>query len=455
VDRFEHYLNAVNSFVWGTPTLILLIGTGVWMSIVLCGIQFRVLPHALRLSFGKSKNSTTHVGDISHFQALMAAISATVGVGNIAGVATAIATGGPGAMFWMWCTGLVGMATKYAEAVLSVHFRVTAADGTMSGGPMYYISRGLGQRWMAVLFAIFTVFASFGIGNMVQSNTIAVTLAPLNFHPWVMGGIIAGATALVVLGGIKTLGNISALLTPVMIGIYFVAVAIIIALNIQTIPSVFTLIFVDAFTPTAAVGGFAGATVKTAMQMGIARGLFSNEAGLGSSPIMAAAAKTSHPAEPALVSMLQVFIDTIIVCSLTGFAILCTDAWKTGQNGVELTNVAFAQALGPIGRYVVSVSVVFFAYTTLISWGYFGEQALRYLIGQRGVKTYRVIFIIVVFLGAQLKINVVWTLSDIFNGLMAFPNLIALLCLTPIVLQETKHYLAYVRDISSQTKEPL
>ena len=453
MDLFEHALTVIHRFVWGMPTLVLLIGTGLWMSIVLCGIQFRLMPHALRLSFGKSKHSATHVGDISHFQALMAAVSATVGVGNIAGVATAIATGGPGAMFWMWCTGLVGMATKYAEAVLSVHYRVTADDGTMSGGPMYYIARGLGQRWMAVLFAVFTVVASFGIGNMVQSNTIAVTLAPLNVHPWVMGGIIAGATALVVLGGIKALGNISALLTPVMIGIYFVAVALIVAFNIEAIPAVFALIFRDAFTPAAAAGGFAGATVKLAMQQGIARGLFSNEAGLGSSPIMAAAAKTAHPAEPALVSMLQVFIDTLVVCSLTGFAILCTGAWKTGQTGVELTNVAFEQALGPIGRYIVSISVILFAYTTLISWGYFGEQALRYLIGQRGVKTYRVIFIIVVFLGAQLKINVVWTLSDIFNGLMAFPNLIALLCLTPVVLQETKHYLAYVKQSSTTIRE--
>lgn len=453
MDQFERCLTTIHSFVWGTPTLILLIGTGLWMSIVLCGIQFRLMPHALRLSFGRSKKSSKHVGDISHFQALMAAVSATVGVGNIAGVATAIATGGPGAMFWMWCTGLVGMATKYAEAVLSVHYRVTSADGTMSGGPMYYIERGLGQRWMAVLFAVFTVVASFGIGNMVQSNTIAVTLAPLKIHSWIMGGIIAGATALVVLGGIKALGKIAALLTPLMIGIYFVAVAVIVAFNIETVPTVLALIFRDAFTPTAAVGGFAGATVKVAMQQGIARGLFSNEAGLGSSPIMAAAAKTSHPAEPALVSTLQVFIDTLVVCSLTGFAILCTGAWKAGQTGVELTNVAFEQALGSIGRYVVSISVILFAYTTLISWGYFGEQALRYLIGQRGVKTYRVIFIAVVFLGAQLKINVVWTLSDIFNGLMAFPNLIALLCLTPVVLRETKHYLAYIKQPSTPADE--
>lgn len=453
MDQFERCLTTIHSFVWGTPTLILLIGTGLWMSIVLCGIQFRLMPHALRLSFGRSKKSSKHVGDISHFQALMAAVSATVGVGNIAGVATAIATGGPGAMFWMWCTGLVGMATKYAEAVLSVHYRVTSADGTMSGGPMYYIERGLGQRWMAVLFAVFTVVASFGIGNMVQSNTIAVTLAPLKIHSWIMGGIIAGATALVVLGGIKALGKIAALLTPLMIGIYFVAVAVIVAFNIETVPTVLALIFRDAFTPTAAVGGFAGATVKVAMQQGIARGLFSNEAGLGSSPIMAAAAKTSHPAEPALVSTLQVFIDTLVVCSLTGFAILCTGAWKAGQTGVELTNVAFEQALGSIGRYVVSISVILFAYTTLISWGYFGEQALRYLIGQRGVKTYRVIFIAVVFLGAQLKINVVWTLSDIFNGLMAFPNLIALLCLTPVVLRETKHYLASIKQPSTPADE--
>lgn len=437
--NFEKILNEVCGWVWGAPTMALLIGTGLWMTIILRGLQFRYLFHAFQLIL-KNDRDKDHPGDISNFQSLMAALSATVGVGNIAGVATAIAMGGPGAMFWMWCTGLVGMATKYAEALLAVHYRVTAPDGTMSGGPMYYISRGLEQKWLAVLFALFTVVASFGIGNMTQSNTIAATLEPMHIPTGVTGLVLAVLTGVVILGGIKSLGRVTAFLVPIMIGFYFVSVMVILVLRLEMIPQAFGLILEGAFTPTAAVGGFAGATVRKTMQIGLARGLFSNEAGLGSGPIVAAAARTRSPVAQALVSMLQTFIDTLVVCSLTGLAILVTDCWKSDLNGVKLTVAAFDSVLGPAGSWVVGISLILFAYSTLIGWGYYGEQALSYLTGFRGIKIYRILFVCMVWVGAVTRLEVVWTFSDVFNGLMALPNLIALLCLTPVILEETRRY---------------
>jgi len=437
-------LTKINAWVWGVPTMALLVGTGVWLTLVLKGLQFRLLPHAFYLAFIKRSEPGAD-GDISHFQALMTALSATVGVGNIAGVATAIAAGGPGAMFWMWCTGLVGMATKYAEALLAVKYRVIAPDGSMSGGPMYYMARGLGQRWLAVLFASFAVLASFGIGNMTQANTVADALTSLGVAPVVTGGVLCVLTGLVVVGGIRSIGRVTSVLVPVMIGVYGIASLLVLVLRAEAIPEALRLIFSQAFTPTAAVGGFAGAVVRKTVQMGIARGLFSNESGLGSSPIAAAAAKSNHPASQALVSMTQTFIDTLVVCSMTGLAIVVTGVWKSGMTGAALTLDAYGSVLGGGGRLAVQVSLVLFAYSTIIGWVYYGEQALAYLAGHRMIPVYRCAFVLCVWLGAVLKLETVWLLADTFNGLMALPNLVALIGLTPVIINETRHYLTCIR----------
>lgn len=438
----DAFLNTIHDWVWGTPLMALLIGTGLWITIILRGIQFRGLGRAFKLISAKPDRAK---GDISNFQSLMTALAATVGVGNIAGVATAIAAGGPGALFWMWCTGIVGGATKYAEALLAVHYRVTLPDGSIGGGPMYYIERGLGQKWLAVLFAVFTVIASFGIGNMTQSNAI-VSAFPLTERGTFLAGLgIAAAVAAVILGGLKTLGRVSAFLVPIMILFYGAAVVIILCCNAAAIPHAFYLILKGAFTPTAAAGGFAGAALKVTVQMGLARGLFSNEAGMGSAPIVAAAAKTDFAASQALVSMLQTTIDTLIVCSMTGFAILVTGAWQTDLTGPALTIHAFESVFGPLGKWIVAASLALFAYSTLIGWGYYGERALAYLLGIRSLVPYRCVFIVFVWVGAVSKLETVWTISDIFNGLMALPNLLALLCLTPVIIEETRRYATYIR----------
>lgn len=434
-------LNKICGLIWGAPLMALLIGTGVWLTIVLRGIQFRGFCAAVKLTCCRQKEAE---GDISNFQSLMAALSATVGVGNIAGVATAIATGGPGALFWMWCTGIFGMATKYSEALLAVHYRSKLPDGTMGGGPMYYIERGLGQKWLAVLFAVFTVLATFGIGNMTQSNSIAVTLSVFKIDPNLTGIVVAVLTGSVVLGGIKVLGRVTSFLVPVMILFYMGASIAVLVVKGAMIPEIFLLVFRDAFTPQAAVGGFAGTVLRKTIQVGLARGLFSNESGLGSAPIVAAAAKARFPAEQALVSMLQTFIDTLVVCSMTGFAILSTGAWTSGLSGAELTISAFESVFGIWGRLAVSVSLCLFAFSTLIGWGYYGERALVYLVGLKAILPYRVIFTCVVWLGAVLKLETVWTLSDIFNGLMALPNLVALMCLTPVIISETRRYITFI-----------
>ncbi len=424
--------------------MFLLIGTGVWMTVVLRGLQFRYLAHALNLSFLK-KTARNAQGDISNFQALMAALSSTVGVGNIAGVATAIANGGPGALFWMWCTGIVGMATKYAESLLAVHYRQVLSDGSMGGGPMYYIERGLGQKWLAVCFACFTVLASFGIGNMTQSNAIVNVLAPLEVNPNIWGLALVVLAGAVILGGIRCLGRVTAYLVPFMICSYGLAVVVILVLRVNMIPEALMLILRSAFTPTAAVGGFAGAAVKATVQYGLSRGLFSNEAGMGSSPIIAAAAKTTDPVSQALVAMTQTFIDTVVVCTLTGLSIVVTGTWTSGLSGPALTIAAFESVFGTAGRLVVSASLILFAYSTLIGWGYYGERALIYLTGVWSIRYYRLVFLGVIWLGATLQLQTVWTLSDIFNGLMAFPNLVAVMCMTPLVISETRRYITLVK----------
>jgi len=433
------YLNQIRDFVWGTPLIILLLGTGIYLTILLKGLQFRTLFSSLYLALIKRKEFGAHPGDISHFQALMTALAATVGTGNIAGVASAIAIGGPGAMFWMWLTGLFGMATKYSEAVLAVKYREVDALGTMSGGPMYYIEKGLKNNWLAMIFAVFAACAAFGTGNMIQSNSVAEAMkATFNIDHWITGIVLFILTFLVIMGGIKSIARAASAIVPIMILFYIIAGTIILIIYRVNILHAFELIFVHAFTPVAAAGGFAGATVKMAMQMGVSRGLLSNESGLGSSPIAAAAAKTDEPVRQALVSMTQTFIDTIVVCTFTGLVILVTGAWESGKTAAALTEHAFSLGLpGTWGGIVVSLSLIFFAYSTILGWAYYGEKSVEYIAGEKAIKPYRVLWVIVVFIGAIGKLETVWTLTDIMNGLMAFPNLIALLGLSFVIKNET------------------
>lgn len=441
-SQIEAIVGTVGAFAWGPPMLIFLVGTGFYLTIVLRGLQFRKMWYSLWLALVKRKEDTDEPGDISHFQALMTALSATVGTGNIAGVATAIAIGGPGALFWMWVTGLVGMATKYGEAVLAVKYRIKDEKGEMSGGPMYYIANGLGWKWLGTLFAIFAAIAAFGIGNMVQSNSVADAVEATFHVPFYVTGIILMIlTAMVVLGGIKSIGRITGVVVPIMIVFYMGGCLIILLLNITGIAAALTLVVKEAFTPTAASGGFAGATVMLAIRMGVSRGVFSNESGLGSAPIAAAAAQTKHPVLQALVSMTQTFIDTIIVCTMTGLVLILTGAWDSGKTGAELTTLAFDLGF-PGGEYIVTIGLILFAYSTILGWCYYGEKSVEYLFGEIAVKPYRYLFIVVVGLGAVAKLDFVWALSDTFNGLMAIPNLIGLLALSPVIVNETRNFFA-------------
>jgi len=437
-----HLLTLVRDHVWGLPLIILLVGTGIFLTFRLKGLQVRGLLYSLYLAFIKRKEDDTEKGDISHFQALMTALAATVGTGNIAGVALAIFTGGPGALFWMWITGLFGMATKYSEAVLAIKYRETDEFGTMSGGPMYYLSKGLGWKWLGTLFALFAAFAAFGIGNMVQSNSVAdAAQASFGIPSWVTGILLATFTAMVVLGGIRSIARVTEILVPLMIIVYFTGAGTILILNIRALPGVFFLIFRSAFSPTAAVGGFLGASFMHTIRMGVSKGVFSNESGLGSAPIAAAAAKTPNPVKQALVSMTQTFIDTLVVCTMTGLVILSSGLWTSGHTGAELTALAFDTSLpGGLGEFVVTIGLIFFAYSTILGWCYYGEKSMEYLFTEKAVKPYRVVFVVFVALGAMMKLEVVWRISDIMNGMMAFPNLIGLLGLSGIIVTETNKY---------------
>jgi AGCS family alanine or glycine:cation symporter len=449
------FLNAVNSWVWGAPLLVLLVGTGVYLTVRLRGLQLRMLRHALYLALVQRREPGDQPGDISHFQALMTALAATVGTGNIAGVATAIATGGPGALFWMWVTGVVGMATKYAEALLAVRYRRKDAFGTMSGGPMYYLSEGLGQPWLGAVFAVFASIAAFGIGNMVQSNSVAdATAATFGVPAGITGVSMAAATAAVILGGIRSIGRVASVLVPVMIFFYMTAaVFILVEFAGQILPAL-ALVFANAFTPSAATGGFAGATVRLTIQMGVARGVFSNESGLGSAPIAAAAAQTRYPVAQAMVSMTQTFIDTIVVCTMTGLVILCTGTWTDGTTGAALTTAAFSRGLpGDQGGIVVAIGLILFAYSTLLGWSYYGEKSIEYLFGERAVRPYRIVFCMLIVVGAVARLDLVWTFADVMNGLMALPNLIGLLALSGVVVSETKQYFAEHDAGAPQSKD--
>lgn len=437
-------LTVIRDFIWGLPLIVLLVGTGIFLTVRLRGLQIRGLFYSLYLAFFKRKEDDEQEGDISHFQALMTALAATVGTGNIVGVGIAISTGGPGALFWMWITGIFGMATKYSEAVLAIKYREVDKFGTMSGGPMYYISKGLGWKWLGTLFAVFAFIAAFGIGNMVQSNSVADGVkAAFGIPNWVTGIILATFTAMVILGGIKSIAKVTQILVPFMIIIYITAASVILLMKISVIPQIFVLIFKHAFTPTAAVGGFLGATVMHAMRMGVSKGVFSNESGLGSAPIAAAAAKTPNPVKQALVSMTQTFIDTLVVCTMTGLVLILSGLWTYGSElkGAKLTAMAFGKFLpGGIGEFIVTLTLIFFAYSTILGWCYYGEKSIEYLFKERAVKIYRVVFVIFVAVGTFLKLETVWRLSDIMNGLMAFPNLIGLVGLSTIIVSETNKY---------------
>jgi AGCS family alanine or glycine:cation symporter len=442
MQTIESIVATLSAWVWGPPMLTLLLGTGLYLTILLKGMQFRALPLAFKLIFHKDHH---HEGDISHFAALMTALAATVGIGNIVGVATAITLGGPGAVFWMWMTGLVGMATKYAEAVLAVKYREKGPHG-MRGGPMYYLANGAGLPWLGTLFAVFTACAAFGIGNMTQANATA-KIFESTFHiaPITTGWVLMILTGLVILGGIRSIGRFTSLLVPFMIVGYVACALVVLAMNIEKIPHAFSLIFYHAFNPVAATGGFVGATIAAAMRYGIARGVFSNESGLGSAPIAAAAARTNAPVKQALVSMTQTFIDTLVVCTMTAIIILSADSWKLGVSASELTSASIAETLGESGRIIVAVATALFAYSTLIGWNYYGEKAIEYLFGPRAIAAYRVLFTAAVIVGATTSLEFVWNFSDLANGLMAIPNLIGLLLLAKVVKSETERYFSEIK----------
>ncbi len=433
----ESLIATLSGWVWGPPMLVLLVGTGLYLTIILKGMQFRALPHALKLIWQKEHAGD---GDISHFAALMTALAATVGIGNIVGVATAITLGGPGAVFWMWMTGLVGMATKYAEAVLAVKYREKGEHG-MRGGPMYYLAKGANLPTLGWLFALFTALATFGIGNMAQANAVATIFqATFQIEPWLTGTVLMLLTGLVILGGIKSIARFTSFLVPFMIVGYIITALTALAVNAAEIPQALALILGHAFTPAAASGGFAGAAVAAAMRFGIARGVFSNESGLGSSPIAAAAARTHDPVKQALVSMTQTFIDTLVVCSMTALIILTSTAWQHGIAPGQLTSVSCGESLGHTGVVLVAIATALFAYSTLIGWNYYGEKAIEYLLGPRAIRPYRVVFVSMVVVGAMMKLEFVWNFSDLANGLMAIPNIIGLLLLAQVVKAETMRY---------------
>jgi AGCS family alanine or glycine:cation symporter len=440
VNQIESWLSSLSNLVWGPHLLILLVGTGIFLTVRLGFIQVTRLGVGLKEAFipKNEKPKKKQRGDISHFQALMTALAATVGTGNMVGVATAIVLGGPGAVVWMWLSGFVGMATKYAEAILAVKYRVVDERGEIAGGPMYYLEHGLKKKWLGMLFALFASVAAFGIGNGVQTNSISLALNNSFNVPMVVTGIVMMAvTAFVILGGVKSIGKVVGIFVPFMIFAYVGSGLVILIMNFELVPGALSTMFSSTFSAEAIGGGALGAAIR----YGVARGVFSNEAGLGSAPIAAAAAKTDFPGRQALVSMTQVLIDTLIVCSITGLTIVMGGQYTEGLEGIALTQASFAYFLGPIGEIIVTVSLVFFAYSTVLGWCYYGERSAYYLLGEKVIVPYRVLYILVAGLGAMTtNLNLIWSISDVFNGLMAIPNLIGLLFLSGVVVAETKRF---------------
>ncbi|MGS0628965.1 MULTISPECIES: alanine/glycine:cation symporter family protein [Photorhabdus] len=446
MELITEWLGAINGVVLGVPMLVGLLGVGIFMQIRLSFLPIRKLGTGFKLLF--ERNHQRGEGQISPFNALMTALSATIGTGNIAGVATAVVLGGPGALFWMWITALVGMATKYSEAVLAVRFREVDKNGHYVGGPMYYIKNGLGEKWiwLGTLFAIFGSLACFGIGNTVQANSVADVLQSNFGVPTMVTAIIlAFLVGAVLIGGIKRIADVAGKLVPFMTVAYLVAGIVVLGVNFNEIPAAFILIVKSAFTPVAAQGGFAGAAVWAAIRFGVARGIFSNEAGLGSAPIAHATAKTQNPVRQGLIAMLGTFIDTIIVCSITGLTIVITGGWLNGQTGATLTATSFSAAI-PGGNYIVAGALVIFAFTTILGWSFYGEKCIQYLFGQKAITPFRVVWIVALMVGATQSLDFVWLLADTLNAMMAIPNLIALALLSPVVYRLTKEH---IKDVNS------
>ena len=435
MSLLEKTLSQISDFVWGPPLLILLVGTHVFLTVRL-GIQRR-LWQGIKISFQTKREGE---GDISQFGALMTALAATIGTGNIVGVATAITAGGPGAVLWMWMTGVFGIATKYAESLLAVKYRVVTATGHMAGGPMYVLERGMNCRWLGLVFAALTAISAFGIGNAVQANSVATLLREtMNISPWISGAVMAALTAAVILGGIQSIARWCAFLVPFMALFYVLGCIVLLVIGASTLPDTFRLIIESAFNGQAAVGGFLGAGVRESIRYGVARGLFSNESGLGSAPIVAAAAQTSDPVRQALVSSTGTFWDTVVVCAMTGLVVVNSGQWTKGLNGASLSKAAFGvvPVLGPI---LLTFGLLTFVFSTILGWSYYGEKAVEYLFGTAAIRPYRWLWVVAVMVGSVTSLNVVWTCADITNGLMAIPNLISLLFLHRVIVSETKRY---------------
>lgn len=452
LNLLKELLNSVSSFVWGPPLLALLVGTGIYFTIKLKLLQMTKLKLAFKYIFSKDEDFDSEAkGDVSSFGALCTALSSTIGTGNIVGVATAVVAGGPGAIFWMWMAAFFGMATKYAEGVLAIKYRVVDENGEMAGGPMYYIEKGLGIKWLAKAFAVFGVgVALLGIGTFGQVNSIAAA-AKLSFNiPLVVTAIVVTVlVALITIGGIKRITKVSEAIVPAMSILYIIGVLIVLVANITAIPETVRIIIESAFNPKAALGGAAGVTILVAMQRGIGRGVFSNEAGLGSAPIAAAAARTNSPVRQGLISMTGTFIDTIIICTMTGLAIVITGSYNIGLEGAAVTTTAFESGLpiANVGKYIVNVGLIFFAFTTIIGWNYYGERCIQYLGGVKAIKPYKIVFILFVAAGPFLPLELIFIIADIVNGLMAIPNLIGLIGLRHIVISETENYFKTLSNV--------
>jgi alanine or glycine:cation symporter, AGCS family len=458
MEALTNLISAINGVVWGVPMLVMILGVGLFLTFGLKLMPILKLGTGFKLLWtGRIPEKEENVkGEISPFNALMTSLSATIGTGNIAGVATAIFLGGPGALFWMWCTALVGMATKYAEAVCAVKYRETDANGNHVGGPMYYIKNGLSSKWswLATAFAIFGSIAGFGIGNTVQSNSVASAVeSSFGVSPMISGLVMMVLVGLVLMGGIKRIADVAGKLVPLMAAFYIAAGLVVLMTNAAEIPAAVALIFESAFNPVAAQGGFAGAAVWAAIRFGVARGVFSNEAGLGSAPIAHAAAQTKNPVAQGLVAMLGTFIDTLVVCTITGLAIVVSGEWTSGATGAALTSAAFASALPGIGNYLVAIALSIFAFTTILGWSFYSEKCVQYLLGVKAVVPFRVLWILAVPIGATSSLEFIWLLADTLNAMMAIPNLIALILLSPVVFKLTKEYFSNQQEGDKQTGE--
>jgi len=441
-DLLTRWNSAVNGVVWGPPMLGLLIGTGVLLTVLTGAVQFRHLGTALKEVLGKLTQRGSGAGSVTPFQAVATALASTVGVGNIAGVATAIFLGGPGALFWLWISGLVGMATKFSEIVIALYYREPDSSGTMRGGAMYTLKKGLGLPWLGAVFALLTAIAAFGIGNMVQANSVAESLkASFHLSPAIVGVVLMAVTGIVILGGITRIADVTQILVPFMAVFYLAGGLVIVLMRAGELPHALQLVFEGAFSGTAAVGGFAGSTIMLAMRYGVARGLFSNEAGLGSAPMVHSAAITDHPVRQGMYGIFEVFVDTILICTITGLVIMVTGAWDSGATGAALSAKAFEIGLpGTWGDLIVSTGLVLFAFSTIIGWSYYGETGIVYLLGARSALPYRLVWLVFIYLGATGSLHLIWDIADTLNGLMALPNLLSVLLSIPILLRLQREF---------------